>query len=222
MKDRVRALSRLKRRRRSDNFADTGGERRIVQQSFERARALTPIDRIYVVTNAAFTALVREQLPELPAENVVGEPERKDTAAAAVLATLLAEKKFANSVVAILTSDQLIAPLDSFTACTRSAIESATTDDALFTIGIRPSFPATGYGYLELGAREGAGEQYAVQRYVEKPDLKRAQEYVASGKFLWNSGSHRRLLNDEEDRRRRLRAAGIHHRTLTFVVVGER
>ena len=174
-------------RDRPKQFLRLIGERTMLQQSFDRARALTSLDRIFVVTNAAFMALVREQLPELSADNVVGEPERKDTAAAAVLSTLLADKCAGDSVVAILTSDQLIAPIDAFVSCMRTAVESAAVDDALYTIGVRPTFAATGYGYLALGTTS-AKDVFVVDKFVEKPDAARAAEYLKSGKYVWNSG----------------------------------
>jgi mannose-1-phosphate guanylyltransferase len=157
------------------------GDRTLLQQSFARACALTSLDRILVVTNTAFTALVREQLPELAADHIIGEPERKDTAAAAVLATLLAEKLSPGCVVAILTSDHVIGPVDAFAACIKSAADEARAHDALVTIGIRPTFASTGFGYLEIDGPR-------VARFVEKPNVEKAHEYVASGRYLWNSG----------------------------------
>ncbi len=185
--------------RRPKQFLALAGERTLLQQSYDRARALT--DKIFVVTNAAFIGLVGEQLPQLGPGDVVGEPERKDTAAAAVLATLLAERRFPGCTLVILTSDHVIGPVDEFARTVRAAAAdlAAGAGDALYTLGIPPAFPATGYGYLELGAPvddvesapsgpAGVVRRSAVQRFVEKPDAATAKRYVDGGRHLWNSG----------------------------------
>ena len=174
---------------RPKQFLQLTGERTLLQQSFDRARGLAPLERILVVSNAAFAPLVSAQLPELPKDNVVNEPARRDTAASVVLATLLAHKRFPGAVLVVLTSDHVIAPADAFAKTVRSAVENC--GDSLYTIGIPPTHPATGYGYLELGARmrDDTGVQHReVVRFVEKPDLETAKKYLASGDFLWNSG----------------------------------
>lgn len=176
---------------RPKQFLPFFGERSLLQQSYDRVAELLPDERIWVLTQERFRSLVEEQLPSLPAYNIIGEPMRRDTAAAIGLAALLAEKRFANPVMAVLTSDQLIEPKAAFQAGLRSALQGAQASEALYTFGIPPTFAATGYGYLELGTflfeNEGL-PHHALQRFVEKPDAERAQQYLQSGSFLWNSG----------------------------------
>ena len=177
------------------------GDRSLLQMSVDRARALVPGERILVVTNAALVSACRAQLPELPEGNVVGEPSRRDTAAAVALATLLVQQR-GGSHVAVLTADHLIDPIADFVACVQTALSassassseassassSATGDSrAIVTFGVVPTYAATGYGYVEVSSASELRAQPAL-RFVEKPDVQTAGAYLASGRFLWNSG----------------------------------
>jgi mannose-1-phosphate guanylyltransferase len=167
------------------------GSRSLLQQSFDLVRDVVGAGRVVVLTSDAFVPLVREQLPEVPAGNIVGEPSRKDTAAALALAALVVQQRFGDVVMAVLTSDHLIGPADAFQRTLLSAARAAQRDPALYTFGIEPTFPATGYGYLERGEAVPHDDDiphHALVRFVEKPPLARATEYLASGRFLWNSG----------------------------------
>jgi mannose-1-phosphate guanylyltransferase len=178
-------------RRRPKQFLRFLGERTLLQRSFDRVRALVPPHRLLVLTHAEFVALVREQLPEIPAENVIGEPLRRDTAAAVCLGALLCRRRFGNPVMAMLTADHVIEPEDAFHRVLLSAARHARASGALYTFGIPPTFPATGYGYLELGPKvqdDDGIEHFRLLRFKEKPDLETAREYVRSGRYQWNSG----------------------------------
>lgn len=167
------------------------GERTLLQQTFDRVKGLVPAERVLVLTGARFTGLCKEQLPELPGENIVGEPMRRDTAAAVALAGVLVQRRFGDKVMAVLTSDQLIEPDDEFQKTLISAARGAATGQALYTFGITPTHPATGYGYLELGGALGDDDgvkHFPLTRFVEKPDRKTAESYLAEGTFVWNSG----------------------------------
>jgi mannose-1-phosphate guanylyltransferase len=164
------------------------GDRSMLQQSFDRARALAPVARILVVTNQALVGPIRAQLPELPADHVVGEPERKDTAAAVALAALWASAHGATQAV-VLTADHVIAPTAAFVDAVDvalGALGGAGSSDAIVTFGIVPTFAATGYGYIEVD--DASGGAVRARRFVEKPDRATAAGYLASGRFLWNSG----------------------------------
>ena len=161
--------------------------RSLFQQAVERARLLAPPDRIFILTNQAFAALVAEQAPEIPSANVVLEPLRRDTAAALVLGALLVEHLAPGHIMVAMPSDHLIGPLDAFQATLHSAVTAA-RDGGLGTIGITPAYPATGYGYLLAAKRPQALEPMPVEKFVEKPDRARAEQYVASGRYFWNSG----------------------------------
>ena len=166
-------------------------EESLLQKSFLRLEGLIDRERILVLTNEAFVPLVREQLPQVPAGNVVGEPLRRDTAAAVCLAAALVRKRFGDSVIATVTADHLIEPVEEFRKSLISAARGAVASGALYTFGIRPTAPATAYGYLELGDRLDLDPQiqhFRIASFREKPDLELAREYVASGNYFWNSG----------------------------------
>lgn len=176
---------------RPKQFLRLFGDRSLLQASYDRVASLVGPERVLVLTAKDFVPLVREQLPELPAQNVVGEPERKDTAAAIALAAVLVERRFGDVVTAVLTSDHLIGPVDAFQKTLVSAADAARSTGALYTFGIEPDHPATGYGYLELGEQthdDGGVRHHRLVRFVEKPKRETAEEYLRTGRFLWNSG----------------------------------
>jgi mannose-1-phosphate guanylyltransferase len=173
------------------------GDRSLLQQSVDRVQALVPPERTFVITSAVFVDAVRAQLPELPEAQIVGEPARKDTAAAVVLAALLVaraakERGVSDARMVILTADHRIDPDAAFHADLRTAIAvTHTHNDALVTFGVPPTYAATGFGYIELGGAVGDKDR-PVRRFVEKPDQDRAAQYLAQaqrdGSFVWNSG----------------------------------
>ncbi len=166
-------------------------DRSLLQQSYDRARLLTDPGRILILTSADFAGLVREHLPEVPAENVVGEPMRRDTAAAVALGALLTRARFGDAVMIVLTADHLIDPPETFRREMLSAARAARAEGALYTFGIPPSYPATGYGYLHRGAKvldDDGITHYEIRGFREKPDLETAQGYLESGEYWWNSG----------------------------------
>lgn len=172
-------------------FLSLLGENSLLQESHLRARHLTGPERILVFTNADFGRLVAEQLPELPPENIVAEPARRDTAAAVCLAALLVRQRFGDAVMVVLTADHLIEPVEEFVRVIASACKVAARDSVLYTIGIPPDHPATAYGYLEAGELllDDAGVVHRpVVSFREKPDLNTATAYLAAGGYLWNSG----------------------------------
>ncbi len=176
---------------RPKQFLDLFGDRTLLQKSYDRVSNLVSPEKILVLTNASFVPVVKDQLPEIPAENIIGEPMRRDTAAAAGLAAFLCRRRFGNPILITLTADHLIEPIDTFQETLLSAARRAGQADALYTFGILPTFPATGYGYLERGPEiedDGGIEHFQLLRFKEKPDLETARQYVESGKFYWNSG----------------------------------
>ena len=181
----------LSTRQKPKQFIDLFGGRSLLQMSFDRLRGLVPPDRILVLTNAAHVALTREQLPELPEGNVIGEPVRRDTAAAVALAAVLVRKRFGDSIILTLTADHLIEPRELFQKNLISAAGQVAESNAFYTFGIKPAYPATAYGYLETGAsvlNDGGIEHFELKQFKEKPDLETARQYIESGRFLWNSG----------------------------------
>ena len=141
---------------------------------------------IYIVTNAAYTALVQEQLPDIPEENILAEPCARNTAPCIAFAAAVINRKYEDAVMLVLPSDHLIGYEEIYINTLKKAIKAAENDNCLVTIGITPEYPETGYGYINFG--EENGDVYAVERFVEKPDLPTAKAYLASGRYLWNSG----------------------------------
>jgi mannose-1-phosphate guanylyltransferase len=176
---------------RPKQFLTLFGSRSLLQQSYDRLLGLVPAERIIVLTNDALVDLTRAQLPDLPSENVIGEPCRRDTAAAVCLGALIAKRRFGERAILTVTADHLIEPLELFERTARSAVNQAVATQALYTFGIRPASAATSYGYLEIGDKTADDEGVAhhrVVRFREKPDLETAQAFVAGDRHLWNSG----------------------------------
>lgn len=177
--------------KRPKQFIQIFDERSLIQKSYDRIVNIIPPDQIFVLTNQNFTSLVKEQLPDIPSENIIGEPERKDTAAAICLGALVARRKADNPVMVILTADHLIEPVEVFQKTLLSAVKAARKTGALYTFGIKPDYPATGYGYLELGSKtedDDGIEHFELLSFKEKPDRETAGKYLNSGRYLWNSG----------------------------------
>lgn len=162
----------------------------LLRLAFERAAAVVPTERILVVTGAAYLDAVRADLPELAEQNLLGEPVGRDSLnAVAWPAAVLAERD-PDAVIAQLTADQLIEPVDAFVAALEEAFAIAEADaDALVTLGVVPTSPHTGYGYLQRGpALPGHPDACRVVAFREKPDAGTAARYVESGAYWWNSG----------------------------------
>ena len=181
----------MSREDRPKQFLNLTGSRTMLQVTRDRLEGLVPPERILVLTNARFQDLAREQLPELPAENVIGEPMARDTSGAVALAAALVDKKWPGAVLAILAADHTIEPAYRFREVLLATAESGREEGGLYTFGIRPRQAATGYGYLELGDKLGERRNAPFHRlaaFREKPDAATAETFLASGKHLWNSG----------------------------------
>jgi len=164
------------------------GERTMIQATVDRTAPLAPPERITVVTGAAHVAQVRAQLPEIPPENIVAEPCGKNTAPCVALAAMMARKRDPDATMAVFPADHVIArpgELRQTVATLVASIERA--PDNLGTIGIKPAYPETGYGYIKAGA-ELDGGVHRVDRFLEKPDGATAAGYVADGSYYWNAG----------------------------------
>ena len=176
---------------RPKQFLPISGERPMIVETYRRMEGLVPPERVLVVTAASQAELVRRALPELPPENVLSEPEARNTAPCVALAAFEVARRDPDAVQAVLAADHVIEPADSFRATLAAAADEAARADCLITFGVKPAFPATGYGYVETGAElepSNGIPVHAVARFVEKPDRARAEEFVASGRFFWNSG----------------------------------
>ncbi|NOZ72859.1 MAG: mannose-1-phosphate guanylyltransferase [Chloroflexi bacterium] len=168
----------------------TGNARSMLQEAFQRVISLTSGDNIFVITNAEYVDIVHKQLPELPLSNIVGEPAARGSAAAIGLAAIHLQQHDPEAVMAVLTADHLIRKPEALRQVLVAGAELA-QDGELITLGIEPSYPETGYGYIEMGEILGEYNHRIARRVVrfrEKPDAATAQSFVEAGNFVWNSG----------------------------------
>lgn len=171
------------------NLTDDG--KTMIQLTIERLKSLVSIDDTYIVTNKDYKHLILEQIKGIPEENILLEPIAKNTAPCIGLAAMHIKRKYEDAVMLVLPSDHLIKYNEIYIDTLREAIAVAQEDSNLITIGITPSYPETGYGYINFGRDEDdikRNNVYRVKRFVEKPNIETAKEYLASGKYLWNSG----------------------------------
>ena len=158
----------------------------LLQKTFARARRLLPAEHIFVSTNVQYADKSREHLPSMPRENVIAEPARRNTAPAIALCTFAIEERLGPCTVSFLASDHFIGDEPEFVRVLDRAYQFAETHDSLVTVGIHPTEPNTGYGYLRLG-EELEDEVLRVEEFVEKPDAARAEEFLRAGNYIWNA-----------------------------------
>lgn len=177
------------RRSRPKQFLSFDGQSSLLRQTVDRLEGFVPPDRTFVITGREHVDLARRH-SGLPAESIIGEPVGRDTAACIGLGALLGKKVADDAVLVVLSADQLVSPIDQFQQSLLRAAELADETGKLVSLGIRPDRPATGYGYIELGARHDDLEPAAseVVRFREKPDLETARRFLLAGRYLWNSG----------------------------------
>ena len=172
-------------------LALTNSERTMIQETVDRIQPLVKIEDIYIATNREYKALVKEQLPDLPEENILCEPMARNTAPCIGWGAVTARKKYGDAMMVVLPSDHLIQQPVLFRGVIKNAMRTAKETGALVTLGISPTAPDTGYGYIQYDTEEEAGSSgnaFRVKRFVEKPNLETARQYLMSGEYLWNSG----------------------------------
>lgn len=167
------------------DFLGTG--RSLLQMSYDRIISIVPKENIIVVTNAKYSRLIQEQLPELLPSNILLEPARRNTAPCIAWAAYHIAAKDPEASMIVTPSDHLITRENIFEDCVKRGFEFVESRDALLTLGIRPTRPETGYGYIQIGKEELPGI-LKVKTFTEKPNLDLAKVFVESGEFFWNSG----------------------------------
>lgn len=179
-------LSRAERPKHLWNI--TGGDC-MLSRTFARVARFIPKSNIMIITNPAQTSGIQKYCPEIPKENIISEPFGRDTTAAVGLAMLLVRlrAKGDESSFAVFPSDHAVSDAEGFSETVLKAFEVAEKGDRLVTIGIVPTFPATGYGYIKRSF-DGEDGAYRAERFYEKPNEMRAVSYLESGDFYWNSG----------------------------------
>ncbi|OUQ82793.1 mannose-1-phosphate guanylyltransferase [Flavonifractor sp. An10] len=160
----------------------------MIQLTVERILPLVNMEDIYISTNRDYKDLVRQQLPDIPAENILCEPVGRNTAPCIGLGAVYMEKNYGDAMMIVLPSDHLIKYNKIFINTLKDACEVAEQGENLVTLGITPDCPETGYGYIKFLPETTLGRAFAVERFVEKPDLETAKAYLASEQYLWNSG----------------------------------
>lgn len=162
----------------------------MLSMALRRISPIVPVEDVHVLTVAPLVDAIRREMPELPPNNIIAEPEGKNTAACLTLASaFIAEKYREDVVMAVLTADHFIKDEQAFQRNCRAAAEFAADSDGLLTFGIRPTRPETGYGYIEVGAPASARQPiFHVDSFREKPDRATAQRFLQDGDFFWNSG----------------------------------
>ncbi len=169
-------------------LALTDSGKTMIQLTVDRISPLVEREDIYISTNRDYKKLVMEQLPQIPEENIICEPVGRNTAPCIGLGAIHMAEKYGDAVMLVLPSDHLIKNTPIFLNTLEDASQTAEQGENLVTVGITPDAPETGYGYIQFSPDQMLGRAYRVDHFVEKPDLDTAKEYVASGKYLWNSG----------------------------------
>ncbi|MGZ4961743.1 MAG: mannose-1-phosphate guanylyltransferase [Limisphaerales bacterium] len=172
------------------------GTHSLLQQAVDRVLPLVPIKNIYIITNAVQAPEVRKQLPKLPKANVIAEPTGRDTCAAVTLGAAIVGQRSTSGVMAVLPADHVIEDEKKFQQVLGDSFDLASRGQVIVTIGIKPTEPATGYGYIRTGnvlpppqgVKAYKTTFFRAEQFVEKPNFDRALEYLNSGQYRWNAG----------------------------------
>ncbi len=164
-----------------------GCGRTLIQLTVDRFKGLCPMGNFWVVTNAAYVDIVREQLPEMPVNHILAEPAARNTAPCIAWACWRIKQEDPEANVVVTPADAVVMNPEEFRRVIGNALQFTEKSDAIVTIGIKPSRPETGYGYVEA-ADTVSGEIKKVAAFKEKPSLEVAQQYLAAGNYLWNAG----------------------------------
>lgn len=159
----------------------------LIQKTFKRLSHLIPKENIFILTNERYNDLVFEQLPELTNRQVVLEPAMRNTAPCILYAALKIQKENPDAVMIVAPSDHWIEDEQAFTENVQRAFDFCSKNDALMTLGITPTFPNTGYGYIEFDSEDSTAIK-SVNQFREKPDYETAKDFISRGNFLWNAG----------------------------------
>jgi len=160
----------------------------LIRWTYERYAAFIPNENIYIVTSDEYVSIVHEQLPELPIENILAEPSRKNTAPCVAYISYKLLQKDPEAALIVAPSDHMILDTDAFRSITSKALDFVTQIKSLVTLGIKPTHPNTGYGYIQHEALAAGEGIYKVKTFTEKPNLELAKTFLLSGDFLWNAG----------------------------------
>lgn len=168
------------------------GKKSMLQKTYDRIKTLIANENILIITSTDLKKAIEKQLPMIPRDNIIGEPERKNTAPCIGLAaTIIESKSSENEIMVVLPADHLVSNLANFRKTIKVGMAYAKKYDSLVTLGIEPTYPETGYGYIQVDEKITTKQQkeiYNVRTFAEKPNLETAERFIKSGDFLWNSG----------------------------------
>ncbi len=165
-----------------------GTGKTLIQQTYQRYNKLVPAENIYIVTAQEYVEIVKKQLPGFPAENIIAEPSRKSTAPCIAYIAFKLLNKDPKAVMVAAPADNLVLETDEFIKTANKALSFVESVNALVTIGIKPTYPNTGYGYIQHDTKAAAPDIFKVKTFTEKPNLELAKTFITSGDFLWNAG----------------------------------
>ena len=173
-------------------FLNLIGEETMIQMTVSRIKPIIPIERVFVCTGEMYVDLVKEQLPELPEQNIIVEPEGRNTAPCIALSAFVIKKYYKDANMIVLPSDHLISDEDEFRNVIKNADEFVKENkEAIITLGMEPTRPETGYGYIRYGKDKKEINNHKVIKvdaFVEKPNKEKAEAYIKEGNYLWNGG----------------------------------
>ncbi|MBK5269426.1 MAG: mannose-1-phosphate guanylyltransferase [Bacteroidia bacterium] len=165
-----------------------GTGKTMIQQTFERYCKLVSKENIYIVTAKEYVDIIKKQLPDIAKENILAEPSRKNTAPCIAYIAFKLLNKDPKAVMIAAPADNIILEADEFIKTGHKALDFVDQENALVTIGIKPSYPNTGYGYIQYDTLQAAPGVFRVKTFTEKPNLELAEKFISSGDFLWNAG----------------------------------
>jgi mannose-1-phosphate guanylyltransferase len=160
----------------------------LIQTTFDRFASFIPLENIYVVTSDEYVNIVKKQLPALPLQNILAEPSRKNTAPCIAYISFKLSMLDPNALLIVAPADHLISDKIAFTKVCLEALSFVRKHNAFITLGIKPTYPNTGYGYIQYEQHSVSDNVYKVKTFTEKPNLELAKTFISSGEFLWNAG----------------------------------
>ena len=160
----------------------------LIQWTYERYTQFIPAQNIYIVTSEEYVSIVEKQLPNLPKENILAEPSKKNTAPCIAYISFKLAQKDPQATFVVAPSDHLILEQENFQKIVEQSLDFVSNIKALATLGIKPTNPNTGYGYIQYEGLEVSKGVYKVKTFTEKPTVEIAESFIASGDFLWNAG----------------------------------
>jgi mannose-1-phosphate guanylyltransferase len=178
----------LSRKRRAKQLLALDGKQTMIQQTVARLLPLSAPRRFWIITNDDLRAAIQRQVPKLSPKQIIAEPAARNTAPAIGLAAFLLLRHDPEAVLGLFPSDHVIADAEEYRSTLGRGIQIAASGDNIVVLGIWPTRPETGYGYIEVGSEEAGPSSVRVRRFTEKPDLARAKQFVDAGNFYWNSG----------------------------------